>query len=96
MNTEVLIDDFAHGIEERKYVSVITVGRHFVLFKIDGHLAWDGNGCPRVYVPVQFVLIHKKHWWLGRDVEKREWSGRTSHKELITAFQQADRIGKLL
>lgn len=95
MSNDTLIADFAHGIEESRYATVMAAGKRFVLFRISGHSAWDGIGHPRAYVPVQFVLIRKGHWWMGRETEKREWRGRVTRSVLINAFKQAERSGKL-
>jgi hypothetical protein len=95
MNEEILIADFAHGIEERAYASVVAVGKRFVLFRVSGHSAWNGVGHPWAYVPVRFVLIRRGQWWLGHNTEKREWEGRVARSILLQAFNDAERTGKL-
>lgn len=92
---DTLLAAFAHGIEEQQYGTVMAAGRRFVLFRISGHSAWDGIGHPRSYVPVQFVLIRRGQWWMGRDTEKKEWHGRVARSLLMDAFAQAERTGKL-
>jgi hypothetical protein len=95
MNKDKLIAEFAHGIEEGRYATVMAIGARYALFRVSGHSASDGRSHPRTYVPVQFVLIRRGQWWMGRDVEKREWQGRVTRATLINAFQQAERTGTL-
>jgi hypothetical protein len=95
MNEDTLIANFAHGTEEQRYVSVIAAGKRFVLFRISGHMTWGDVMNPRVYTPVQFVLIPKRTWWLAYPPKKREWTGRVPRATLINAFTEAERTGKL-
>jgi hypothetical protein len=90
-----LISDFAHGIEEHRYTSVVAFTKRYVLFRIHGHSAWSSVSTPREYVPVQFVLIRKGQWWMGRDTQKQVWYGRTAHSVLVKALEQAERTGQL-
>lgn len=84
-----LIDDFAHGIEEKYYTSVVFVSKNFVVFKIKGHTAWASVGA-RCYVRSQHILIRRGDWWLGNGVATRRWEGRVSKKELAEALSHSE------
>lgn len=85
-----LIDDFAHGIEEKHYTSVVLTSKNFVVFKIKGHSAWACVACPFEYVRTQYILIRRGDWWLSNGVVTRRWEGRVSKKELAEALTQSE------
>lgn len=96
MDDQQLISQFASGIEEGQYASVFAQSKRFVVFKIAGHSAWNGNYCPRVYVRTKYILIKKGQWWLSLSEfhHSKEWSGQSAKKDALSALAKAERIGK--
>jgi hypothetical protein len=84
-----LIDAFAHGIEERQHTSVVMQSPKFVVFKIKGHSAWSGVGCPFQYVKAQHILRRKGDWWMS-DKPERRWEGRVKPSVLKEALRRSE------
>jgi hypothetical protein len=84
-----LVDAFSNGIAERAHTTVHSQLGDFVIFKIAGHKAWSGVGCPWEYVQTQYVLIRKGDWWMGQRTVKREWQGRVKAADLKEALKRS-------
>jgi hypothetical protein len=83
-----LIEDFAHGIEERSYTSVLLQSPRFVVFKVKGHSSWSGVGCPWQYAKTQHILARKGDWWMSD--KNRRWEGRVSAQTLKEALRRSE------
>jgi hypothetical protein len=83
-----LIEDFAHGIEERQHTTVFLQSRSFVVFKVKGHSSWSGVACPWQYVKTQYILTRKGEWWMTEN--KRTWEGRVSKQLLFKAMSRSE------
>lgn len=94
IDTKKLIDDFAHGIEERHYMSVLLVSKSFVVFRMKGHTAWSGVGS-RSYVRGKHILIRRGEWWMHLGGTNREWEGRVGKKTLVEALRQSELTGEV-
>lgn len=81
-----LIDQFAGGIDEHRYTTVFLLGKKFVVFKVAGHMRWDGRWQPQAYEPVKYMLVRQGCWWMASDTEIKEWKGRVSFNELKKAL----------
>lgn len=90
-----LIDSFASGIEEKRHTTVAMTSNRFVVFKVAGHSAWSGVGCPWQYVRAQHILIRKDEFWLGHDVAYRRWEGRVARKTLEDALRRSEKADKV-
>lgn len=88
-----LIDAFSSGIAEREHISVAQQSRSFVIFRIKGHSAWSGVGCPWQYTRTRHILIRKGEWWMTSGGERREWEGRVSKQLLFKALCRSE-LGK--
>jgi hypothetical protein len=84
-----LIDQFAHGTEEKHYTTVAMVSRNFVIFKIKGHTAWACVG-GREYVGTQHILVRRGDWWMANKTIKREWQGRVKTADLKEALKRSE------
>jgi hypothetical protein len=90
LTTEVeLIEAFAHGIEERNYTSVVMQSPKFAIFRVKGHSAWSGVGCPWEYVKAQHILRRKGDWWMS-DKPERRWEGRVKPSVLKEALRRSE------
>ena len=84
---KALIEDFARGIDEMRYTSVAFTGKNFVVFKVAGHMRWDGRWMPQVWEPVKHFMIRKGVWWMSREGAIKKWEGRVSKDVLKQALQ---------
>jgi hypothetical protein len=89
-----LVHNFARGISEMHYTSVVMQSEHFVIFRVKGHTDWSGVGS-RSYYPSRHILALKDEWWLTTDGRRREWEGRVSRKELQYALDEAEKAGRI-
>lgn len=91
MTDEKLIELFASGIKEKRYVSVAMRSNRLVIFKIAGHMTWGGRGCRFIYEPVRHILIGNGKQWMDYRNLIKDWEGRVSKRELEKALETAEK-----
>ena len=91
MTDKNLIQHFAAGFDEQCYTTVALKGKRFVIFRIAGHMRWDGNWQPWAYEPVKHFLTRHGKWWMSQGTIIKEWHGRVSKPELEKALEAAEK-----